>query len=48
KSNQEEEHELRVADLEELLHQEFDTGNDVSSIREVTNVDERLWNLSGS
>ncbi|GJT97474.1 hypothetical protein Tco_1092992 [Tanacetum coccineum] len=44
KSNQEEEHEPRVADLEEPLHQEFDTGNDVSPIREVTNVDERLWN----
>ncbi|GJS95146.1 hypothetical protein Tco_0802114 [Tanacetum coccineum] len=30
KSNQEEEHEPKVADLEEPLHQEFDTGNDVS------------------
>ncbi|GJS73213.1 hypothetical protein Tco_0706054 [Tanacetum coccineum] len=35
KSNQEEEHELRVADLEEPLHQEFDTGNDVSPVREL-------------
>ncbi|GJX99796.1 hypothetical protein Tco_0356815, partial [Tanacetum coccineum] len=41
-------HEPRVADLEEPLHQEFDTGNDVSHVREVTNVDERLWNPSGS
>ncbi|GJY40309.1 hypothetical protein Tco_0427579 [Tanacetum coccineum] len=48
KSNQEEEHEPRVDDLEEPLHQEFDTGNDVSPVREVTNVDERLWNPSGS
>ncbi|GJY43663.1 hypothetical protein Tco_0431876 [Tanacetum coccineum] len=48
KSNQEEEHEPRVADLEEPLHQEFDTGNDVSHVREVTNVDERLWNPLGS
>ncbi|GJY75491.1 hypothetical protein Tco_0480607 [Tanacetum coccineum] len=34
KSNQEEEHEPRVADLEEPLHQDFDTGNDVSLVRE--------------
>ncbi|GKF08375.1 hypothetical protein Tco_0042599, partial [Tanacetum coccineum] len=34
KSNQEDVHEPRVADLEEPLHQEFDTGNDVSPIRE--------------
>ncbi|GJX35930.1 hypothetical protein Tco_0247487 [Tanacetum coccineum] len=48
KSNQEEEHAPRVADLEEPLHQEFDTGNDVSPVKEVTNVDERLWNPSSS
>ncbi|GJX07293.1 hypothetical protein Tco_0195225 [Tanacetum coccineum] len=34
KSNQEEEHEPKVVDLEEPLHQEFDTGNDVSLVRE--------------
>ncbi|GJZ66847.1 hypothetical protein Tco_0630087 [Tanacetum coccineum] len=34
KSNQEEEHEPRVADLEEPLHQEFNIGNDVSPDRE--------------
>ncbi|GJV05182.1 hypothetical protein Tco_1338751 [Tanacetum coccineum] len=48
KSNQEEEHEPRVADLEERLHQEFDIGNDVSPVREITKVDERLWNPLGS
>ncbi|GKB62275.1 hypothetical protein Tco_0918461 [Tanacetum coccineum] len=49
KSVQEEEYDLRVDDLEEPLHQEFDTGNDnVSPVREATDVDERLWNLSGS
>ncbi|GKA76544.1 hypothetical protein Tco_0783005, partial [Tanacetum coccineum] len=49
KSVQEEEHDLRVDDLEEPFHQEFDTGNyDVSPVREATDVDERLWNPSGS
>ncbi|GKB07459.1 hypothetical protein Tco_0835743 [Tanacetum coccineum] len=49
KSIQEEEHDLRADDLEEPFHQEFDIGNDdVSPIREATNVDERLWNQSGS
>ncbi|GJT11571.1 hypothetical protein Tco_0858613 [Tanacetum coccineum] len=49
KSVQEEEHDLRVDDLEEPFHQEFDTGNDdVSLVREATDVDERLWNPSGS
>ncbi|GJY25589.1 hypothetical protein Tco_0400315, partial [Tanacetum coccineum] len=46
---QEEEHDPRVDDLEEPFHQEFDTGNDdVSPVREATDVDERLWNPSGS
>ncbi|GJW25810.1 hypothetical protein Tco_0039621 [Tanacetum coccineum] len=49
KSVQEEEHDPRVDDLEEPCHQEFDTGNDdVSPVREATDVDERLWNPSGS
>ncbi|GKC71363.1 hypothetical protein Tco_1117246, partial [Tanacetum coccineum] len=49
KSVQAEEHDPRVDDLEEPFHQEFDTGNDdVSLIREATNVDKRLWNPSGS
>ncbi|GJZ72473.1 hypothetical protein Tco_0636324 [Tanacetum coccineum] len=49
KSIQEEEHDPRVDDLEELFHQEFDIGNDdVSHVREATYVDERLWNPSGS
>ncbi|GKB01550.1 hypothetical protein Tco_0829594, partial [Tanacetum coccineum] len=49
KSIQQEEHDPRVDDLEEQLHQELDTGNyDVSLVREATNVDERLWNPSGS
>ncbi|GJT82849.1 hypothetical protein Tco_1057191 [Tanacetum coccineum] len=49
KSVQEEEHDPRVDDLEEPFHQEFDTGNDdVSPVREATDVDERLWNPSGS
>ncbi|GJT48375.1 hypothetical protein Tco_0974532 [Tanacetum coccineum] len=49
KSVQEEEHDPRVDDLEEPFHQEFDTGNDdVSPVRETTDVDERLWNPSGS
>ncbi|GJX20108.1 hypothetical protein Tco_0222785 [Tanacetum coccineum] len=44
-----EEHDPRVDDLEEPFHQEFDTGNDdVSPVREATDVDERLWNPSGS
>ncbi|GKB32866.1 hypothetical protein Tco_0872267 [Tanacetum coccineum] len=38
---QEEEHDPRVDDLEELFHQEFNTGNDdVSSVREATYVNE--------
>ncbi|GKA46655.1 hypothetical protein Tco_0739538 [Tanacetum coccineum] len=49
KSVQEEEHDPKVDDLEEPFHQEFDTGNDnVSPVREATDVDERLWNPSGS
>ncbi|GJV46394.1 hypothetical protein Tco_1430930 [Tanacetum coccineum] len=49
KSVQEEEHAPRVNDLEEPFHHEFDTGNDdVSLVREATDVDEQLWNLSGS
>ncbi|GJV43606.1 hypothetical protein Tco_1428142 [Tanacetum coccineum] len=37
KSVQEEEHDPRIDDLEELFHQEFDTGNDdVSLVREAT------------
>nr|GEV19395.1 hypothetical protein [Tanacetum cinerariifolium] len=49
KSAQVEEHGPRVNDLEEPFHQEFNTGNDhVSPVREVTDVDERLWNKSGS
>ncbi|GKD38276.1 hypothetical protein Tco_1258483 [Tanacetum coccineum] len=36
-------------DLEDPTHQEFITGDDdVSPVREATNVDERLWNPSGS
>ncbi|GJT19234.1 hypothetical protein Tco_0877940 [Tanacetum coccineum] len=36
-------------DLEDPIHQEFITGDDdVSPVREATNVDERLWNPSGS
>ncbi|GJY53545.1 hypothetical protein Tco_0445209 [Tanacetum coccineum] len=39
----------RVDDLEEPLHQEFNTGNDdISPVREIIDVDERLWNPSGS
>ncbi|GJX80639.1 hypothetical protein Tco_0328788 [Tanacetum coccineum] len=35
--------------LEDPTHQEFITGDDdVSPVREVTNVDERLWNPTGS
>ncbi|GJZ96623.1 hypothetical protein Tco_0668957 [Tanacetum coccineum] len=45
KSNQEEEHEPRVADLEEPLYQEFNTGNDASPIREVTNVDDTIMEI---
>ncbi|GJY07212.1 hypothetical protein Tco_0374266 [Tanacetum coccineum] len=49
KSAQAEEHGPRVDDLEEPLHQEFNTGNDdVSPVREIIAVDERLWNPSGS
>ncbi|GJY57373.1 hypothetical protein Tco_0456488 [Tanacetum coccineum] len=49
KSVQEEEHDPRVDDLEEPFHQEFDTRNDdVSPVREATDVEERLWNPSGS
>ncbi|GJU16379.1 hypothetical protein Tco_1144345 [Tanacetum coccineum] len=49
KSTQEEEHDPRVNDQEEPFHQEFNTRNDdVSPVREVTDVDERLWNPSGS
>ncbi|GJS67143.1 hypothetical protein Tco_0681707 [Tanacetum coccineum] len=49
KSAQAEEHGLRVDDLEEPSHQEFNTGNDdVSPAREVTDVDARLWNIPGS
>ncbi|GJX80663.1 hypothetical protein Tco_0328812 [Tanacetum coccineum] len=44
-----EEHGPRVDDLEELLHQEFNKGNDdVSPVREIIAIDERLWNPSGS
>ncbi|GKA47840.1 hypothetical protein Tco_0740798 [Tanacetum coccineum] len=49
KSAQAEEHGPRVDDLEEPLHQEFNTGNDdVLHVREIIVVDERLWNPSGS
>ncbi|GJT02872.1 hypothetical protein Tco_0824041 [Tanacetum coccineum] len=49
KSTQAEEHCLRVDDLEEPLYQEFNTGNDdVSPVREIIAVDERLWNPSGT
>ncbi|GJU98620.1 hypothetical protein Tco_1327891 [Tanacetum coccineum] len=49
KSAQAEEYVSRVDDLEEPLHQEFHTGNDdVSPVRKIIAVDERLWNLSGS
>ncbi|GJV95851.1 putative reverse transcriptase domain-containing protein [Tanacetum coccineum] len=49
KSAQAEEYVSRVDDLEEPLHQEFNTGNDdVSPVREIIAVDERLWNPSGS
>ncbi|GJX94043.1 hypothetical protein Tco_0348629 [Tanacetum coccineum] len=49
KSAQAEEHGPRVDDLEEPLHQEFNTGNDdISHVREIIAVDERLWNPSGS
>ncbi|GKF84031.1 hypothetical protein Tco_0248929, partial [Tanacetum coccineum] len=42
-------HGLRVDDLEESLHQEFNTRNDdISPVREIIAVDERLWNLLGS
>ncbi|GKF64573.1 hypothetical protein Tco_0188021 [Tanacetum coccineum] len=49
KSTQANEHGPRVDDLEESLHQEFNTGNDdISPVREIMVVDERLWNPSGS
>ncbi|GJS51624.1 hypothetical protein Tco_0624986 [Tanacetum coccineum] len=49
KSAQKEDHDPRVDDLEEPFHQEFDTGNDdVSPVREATDVNEQLWNPSGS
>ncbi|GJY49078.1 hypothetical protein Tco_0439034 [Tanacetum coccineum] len=49
KSVQEEEHDPRVDDMEEPFHQEFDTRNDdVSPVREATDVDEQLWNPYGS
>ncbi|GKG04713.1 hypothetical protein Tco_0315100 [Tanacetum coccineum] len=49
KSAQAKEHGPRVDDLEEPLHQEFNIGNDdVSLVREVIDVNERLWNPSGS
>ncbi|GJV46293.1 hypothetical protein Tco_1430829 [Tanacetum coccineum] len=45
KSAQAEEHGLRVDDLEEPLHQEFNTrDDDVSLVREIIAVDERLHN----
>ncbi|GJV08946.1 hypothetical protein Tco_1346602 [Tanacetum coccineum] len=44
KSTQAVEHGLRVDDLEEPLHQEFNIGNDdVSPIREIIAIDERLF-----
>ncbi|GJS16306.1 hypothetical protein Tco_0410778 [Tanacetum coccineum] len=43
KSAQAEEHGIRVDDLEEPLHQEFNTRNDdISHVREIIDVDERL------
>ncbi|GJV56870.1 hypothetical protein Tco_1457875 [Tanacetum coccineum] len=49
KSTQAEEHGPRVDDLEEPLYQEFNIGNDdVSPVRVIIDVDERLWNPSGS
>ncbi|GKB89397.1 hypothetical protein Tco_0961669 [Tanacetum coccineum] len=49
KSTHADEHGQRVDDLEEPLHQEFNTGNDdVSPVRGVIAIDERLWNPSGS
>ncbi|GJU44946.1 hypothetical protein Tco_1202212 [Tanacetum coccineum] len=49
KSAQAEEHGSRVDELEEPLHQEFNTGNDdVSPAKEVKYIDERLWNPSSS
>ncbi|GKB12848.1 hypothetical protein Tco_0846771 [Tanacetum coccineum] len=49
KSAQAEEHGLRVDDLEESLHQEFNTRNDdISPVREIIAIDERLWNPLGS
>ncbi|GJS66367.1 hypothetical protein Tco_0680931 [Tanacetum coccineum] len=49
RSAQAEDYGLRVDDLEEPLHQEFNIGNDdVSPVREIIAVDEQLWNPSGS
>ncbi|GKC25165.1 hypothetical protein Tco_1027315, partial [Tanacetum coccineum] len=49
KSTQAEEYGPRVDDLEEPLHQEFNTRNDdVSPVRKIIAIDERLWNPSGS
>ncbi|GJU64447.1 hypothetical protein Tco_1246282 [Tanacetum coccineum] len=49
KSAQAEEHGPRVDDLEEPLHQEFNTRNDdILLVREIIAIDERLWNPSGS
>ncbi|GJR16723.1 hypothetical protein Tco_0965250 [Tanacetum coccineum] len=49
KSAQAEEHGPRVDDLEEPLNQELNTRNDnVSHVRDIIVVDERLWNPSGS
>ncbi|GJQ92990.1 putative ribonuclease H-like domain-containing protein [Tanacetum coccineum] len=49
KSAQAEEHGPRVDDFEEPLHQEFNIGNDdVSPVREIIAVDDRLWNPLGS
>ncbi|GJU12729.1 hypothetical protein Tco_1135125 [Tanacetum coccineum] len=49
RSNSKEVKVYRVDDLEEPFHQEFHIGNDdVSPVREATNVDERFWNPSGS
>ncbi|GKC03151.1 hypothetical protein Tco_0994761 [Tanacetum coccineum] len=49
KSAQAEEYGPRVDDLEEPLHQEFNIRNDdVSPVRKIIAIDERLWNPSGS
>ncbi|GKE61052.1 hypothetical protein Tco_1511419, partial [Tanacetum coccineum] len=44
-------HQEKQLKRRQTLHvflKEFDTGNDVSPVREVTNVDKLLWNPSGS